>query len=120
MIPKRKKRAKMGLREPSQIRCQGHIQWIRGFPCSIELHGDHVCTGRIEAHHMREGSNGGVGLKCDDSTCVPLCSHAHQNFHSMGVDTFQTRYHIDLVKTSKVFWEWSPHGKIYRREREVK
>lgn len=113
MIPQRKKRVRMNVRESSVIRCPGHMKYVRGFSCSIENKNDHVCVGRMEAHHVREGSNGGVGLKPDDSTCVPLCGRAHQLGHSIGWQTFETRYQVDLKSIAKRLWLHSPHRAKY-------
>lgn len=114
--PQRRKREKMMVREPSQIRCQSHLKYVRGFMCAIEGRDGHVCVGKIEAHHMREGANGGIGMKPDDSTCVPLCSEGHRLFHTVGVDTFQARFKCDLVKLAADMWRSSPHRRKYELE----
>ena len=130
MIPKRLKRPKMGLREPSVIRCPGHMRWVRGFECSITgkeaewVDVDsrtiytmmHVCEGRIEAHHVREGSNGGVGLKPDDSTCVPLCATAHKRGHDGGWKTFEKEWRVDLTDIAERLWKQSPHRRAWEQK----
>ena len=118
MIPKRKKKPKMGLREPTAIKCAGHLQWVRGHECCVwgklEQLGDgyarhHSCEGKTEAHHVvSRGAGGG------DEQVVPLCSKAHADGHRMGWETFQKRYRVDLASTAADMWKQSPAGKRYR------
>jgi len=121
LIPKRKKRAKMGLRESTVIKCAGHLQWVRGHECLCAgkmdrvVVGDdyalvpHECFGKIEAHHVvSRGAGGG------DEQVVPLCSKAHADGHKMGWETFQKRYRVDLASTAAELWKLSPAGKRYR------
>lgn len=128
---KRRKRQRSGIRdEDGPIRCPGHLKWVRGHECAIanftpvgkSIHGKewsvpHVCIGRIEAHHVREGANGGTGLKPDDSTAVPLCAHAHKRGHDKGWETFQKEWGIHLPSIAAEFWRKSPHRLKYEKER---
>lgn len=125
MLPKRKQRERSGIRDnDGPIRCAGHLKWVRGHSCcldglSINVAGvrvPHACEGRIEAHHVREGANGGTGLKPDDSTAVPLCSKAHANGHTQGWSTFQGVWRVDLEATATDLWKASPHGVRYRQQ----
>lgn len=109
MILKRLKRAKMGVREPSKFRSPSHLKWVRGHSCCAA---SGACEGRVEAHHVREtvgGQGGGIGLKPDDSSAVPLCSFHHQFLHIGGVKTFQVTTHVDLVAIAAELWQRSPH-----------
>lgn len=115
MIPKRRKRESFGTREPAQIRSDGHLAWVRGHCCLIEGKADHFCQGKMEAHHVREGSNGGMGLKCDDSDAVPLCSVAHAIGHNIGWTTFQMRYGVKLPEAAAELWQKSPHRLKYQQ-----
>lgn len=126
----RRKRPKMGLRESTVIRCPGHLKWVRGHECCIagkqtgEQTEDgaiyviaHVCEGKIEAHHVREGDHGqGIGQKPDDSAAVPLCSLAHKRGHDKGWRTFETEWRVDLSSIAEQLWHRSPHGARYRRD----
>ena len=139
MIPKRRKRPKMGLRVSTVIRCPGHLKFVRGHECCIagiagrgyirDLPSDrpdviayrvsvvHECEGRIEAHHVREGDHGqGMGQKPDDSTAVPLCSQAHKRLHDMGSITFEREWRVDLNKIAEQLWKISPHRIAYERK----
>lgn len=123
MIPARKKRPKMNLRESTVIRCPGHLKWVRGHECCIAgkwrlvkddwgspSTDDHVCEGRIEAHHVREGDHGqGMGQKPDDSSSVPLCSKAHKRLHDKGSKTFEKEWRVDLSAIAAELWKHSPH-----------
>jgi hypothetical protein len=128
MILKRKQRVKMNVREPSVIRCPSHLKWVRGCECAVsgklQQLGDgyakhHTCEGKIEAHHVREGDHGqGMGQKPDDSTAVPLCSHAHKRGHDIGWQTFEKEWRVNLSSIAEALWKASPHGIKYRREHD--
>lgn len=105
----RRKRPKMGVREPSKVRSPGHLQWLRGHICAVNTL---ACNGRIEAHHVREtidGEAGGIGLKPDDSCAVPLCQFHHQSLHIGGTKTFQELHKIDLAAIAAAMWKRSPY-----------
>lgn len=113
MIPKRKSRPKMNVRQSDVIRCPQHLQWVRGHECSLAgkicvgplgtIVGRHQCGGRMEAHHAHSvGAGGG-----DDET-VSICSKGHRNLH----DGFT--FNVDLKAIAKQFWDLSPSGKKYR------
>lgn len=64
------------------IRDAKHLKFVGGLPCL-------VCDSEpTDAHHIRKGSDGGVGLKPSDSFTVPLCRAHHQDIHSKGEQTF--------------------------------
>jgi len=100
-VIKRRRRPKMGLREPSQIRCPAHLQFVRGHECCVKGFFGHVCKGKIEAHHVRLGTDGGIGLKPSDRWAVPLCVTAHKILHDGGQITFENRWNIDLKEIAE-------------------
>lgn len=126
MIPRRKKRPKMGLREATAIKCQAHLQWVRGHECLCSgkmdrvVIGDdyalvpHECVGKIEAHHVTSRGAGG-----GDEQVVPLCSKAHADGHRMGWETFQKRYSLPLTSIAFAMWKRSPAGRRYRLGKET-
>lgn len=134
-LPKRRKKPKMGLREAPQIRCPGHLKWIRGYPCSIQCMGpvlseaylmdsvlrmrgpDHECSGKIEAAHVRSGTDGGTALKPGDNFTIPLCSAAHREQHQIGEAAFEKRYGINMREIADKLWQLSPHGRRWRMGR---
>lgn len=119
MFLKRRKRERFNSREPEQIRSESHLQWVRGHECCIAGRPGHECRGRIESHHVREGSNGGMGLKCDDSEAVPLCADGHSLGHTMGWQSFQRAFLVNLPAIAADLWRRSPAGIKYRRAREM-
>lgn len=112
MIPKRRVRQKMGVRESERVRCSGHLAWTRGNRCLV----DAGCSGGMEAHHVRENGNAGTGLKPGDDAVVPLCAHHHAQVHNLGAQTFQRIHRCDLDKAAAANWQLSPHGRRYRAE----
>ncbi len=118
MIPQRRKREPMGIREPSRINCPGHLKFVRGFKCAAWASGEHECSGKMEAHHVRENLSGGMGIKPDDSEAVPLCSAAHSELHNSGAKTFEAKYKVDLSKIAADLWKVSSHGRTYRADRK--
>ncbi len=113
---KRRKPAKMGLRESSVIRCPSHLQYVRGMCCAIEGRNGHVCFGKIQAAHVRIGTNGGTSMKPGDNWTIPLCAGAHGEQHLIGEETFEKRYGIGMKKLAEEQWLLSPAGQRYRRE----
>lgn len=114
-LPKRRKPKPLGLREAPQIRCDAHLRWCRGFECLVAGKMDHVCFGKIQAHHVRKGTHTGMGQKPDDSGVVPLCATAHDEVHH-GHDTFEAKYGVNLAGVARELWRVSSHGKRYREQ----
>lgn len=107
---RRRKRSKMGVRCLSVIDCPGHMKWVRGHTCVIEGRGEHVCYGRMEAHHVvSRGAGGG------DEQVVPLCAHAHGDGHLRGWETFAKEFGVDLPAIAALFWKQSPHRLKYEQ-----
>lgn len=111
--PKRRRAVKMGVREPSVIRCAGHLQWVRGCVCLIG--NQHECGGKMEAHHVKIGGSGGMALTGGDDEAVPLCAKAHAELHQHGERTFAAKYGTgDLLLRARNHWRVSPAGIRYR------
>ena len=100
---------------------------MRGFRCALDgksrvlgegsngiLVQPHICSGKMHAHHCREGANGSMGKKPDDSTAVPLCEVAHAEIHNVGWRTFEARYGVDLSALAADIWRTSSHGIKWR------
>jgi len=107
----RKKTVKMGLRESPQVRSPGHLKFVRGFVCLAFGRAGHECDGKTEAHHVRNGTDGGTGLKPGDDFAIPLCGEARRSLHSHGETTFALRFGVDLVAHAARLWRISPHRK---------
>lgn len=106
-IPKRRKRQRADIRESPWWRSERHKKHVRGFDCSIKDKNGHVCQGRIEAAHDRDGTDGCGQRKPSDFHCFPLCSLAHGEQHTLGHESFDRKYGIKtkaitahMVKTS--------------------
>lgn len=115
---KRRKRDKMGVREPEQIRSWGHLAWVRGHECLLASKGWHKCDGKMEAHHIRVGNLAGLGLKPGDEHTVPLCSYAHRIVHDLGHESFEQSYGLKLEQIAADLWRRSPHRLKYERKQE--
>lgn len=106
MIPKRRKPEKLRLREAPQIRNASHLKWIRGHECSVK---GVSCFGRIEAAHVRTGTDGALSVKPSDCWTIPLCSFHHADQHRAGEAAFQRIFGIDMKKIAAEMWRASPH-----------
>lgn len=110
---KRRRKESMGLREPSVIRCPGHLAWVRGHQCAVT---NSFCSGRIEAAHVRIGTDGGTSMKPSDSWTLPLCSYHHRAQHQHGEATFAAHYKISMKQIAADLWRRSPHRIKYERK----
>ena len=113
-FPKRRRREKMGLRAPSQVRCAAHLKWVRGHDCAIAGRGDHLCEGKMEAAHVRAGTDAGVGLKPSDIWAIPLCARAHRYQHQVGEGAFGRWFGIDMKTIADGLARRSPHRKKWQ------
>ena len=85
-------------------RSPAHRAWIRGFACS-------ACgsTTAIECAHVRNGTDGGTGLKPSDEWCLALCKSCHSRQHQIGEKSFEKEAGIDLKAMAQAFLKASPH-----------
>jgi hypothetical protein len=107
MIPKRRKAQPLGLRQAPQLRSDAHLRWIRGHNCSCM--GSGGCDGKIEAAHVRSGTDGGMGVKPSDRYAIPLCGGHHREQHQIGEAPFEARHKISMRKIADALWAKSPH-----------
>ena len=115
---KRRKKQSMGLRDSGMIRSEGHLQFCRGFRCSIADKPGHKCEGKIEACHVRSGTDGGTSLKPSDCWVIPICSEGHKLQHQIGEAAFETRFGIDMKAIARKLWQVSSHRLKYERKQE--
>lgn len=99
-IKQKSGKAEKGKRSPA------HRAWVRGFACS-------ACgsTEAIECAHVRNGTDGGMGIKPSDKWCISLCKSCHSQQHQQGEETFQKAHGIDMKKLAMEFFRASPHRK---------
>ena len=87
-------RQNVGKRSPA------HRKWVRGHACC-------ACgsTAGIEAAHVREGTDGGMGMKPSDRWVISLCKGCHARQHSVG----EGNMGIDMNGLAEAFFKASPH-----------
>lgn len=107
-LPARRRPERMGLRTSPQVRCPAHLAWIRGHECAVN--GDD-CEGRIEAAHVRGGTDGGLGKKPGDNFVLPLCSYHHRMQHVVGEAEFERVFAINMKAIAEGLWRASPARK---------
>lgn len=90
--------------------CPKHLAWVRRLPCAVR---GSDCQGPVHAHHVRDQSGGGTGLKPADRWAVPLCGGPghHGELHQNGARTFEAKYQIDLRSLAVKLAAASPHIK---------
>ena len=111
-LPKRRKRERTKPL-PDRVRCPAHLQWVRGHECAAS---NEWCGGKIQAAHVRLGTDGAMGVKPGDNWAVPLCEVHHGGQHAVGEETFWRG--IDPKDLAAKLWMISPHGKRYRAEND--
>lgn len=114
-----RKRQPLGVRGEPQIRCPSHLAWVRRHECCIAGRNGHVCEGRIEAMHARNGTDGGMGVKPSDIWTIPGCSGAHHEQHQIGEPAFERKYRLSLREIAALLWQKSPHRLKAGRDRET-
>lgn len=94
MLPRKAKRSKMGVREPERRVFPTHRAFVRRHRCCVP-----GCAGApIEFAHAKTRGSGG-----HDAQGVSLCLAHHREQHTIGIETFQARYGIDLFAIAARF-----------------
>ena len=86
-------------------RSPAHRKWVRGHACS-------ACGSMtaIECAHVREGTDGGMGLKPSDWWTISLCKECHMLQHQIGEGSLVARHAMQPMKTlAREFIRKSPH-----------
>lgn len=118
MTPKRRTRPRMmAPKEDAPIRCQSHLKWVRGFACSCSEIDPAGCDGKIEAAHVRRGTDGGIGSKPGDNWTLPLCSGHHAEQHRIGEQSFEKKYRLSMKQIAERLWRLSPHRLRHERSK---
>ena len=85
--------------------CDAHRKWVRGHACSVP-----GCDNRrIEAAHVRVGTDGGTGLKPSDRFVIPLCGEHHAHQHNISEQRFEQLYRINMADIAAELARKSPH-----------
>ncbi|USI71641.1 DUF968 domain-containing protein [Sphingomonas morindae] len=90
----------------------GHLAWVRGHGCSVpgcQPDADRPGSDRIEAAHVRRGTDGGASLKPHDRWAISLCAHHHRRQHEVGEASFERETGIDMAALARAFAARSPH-----------
>jgi hypothetical protein len=84
--------------------CAAHRAWVRKHRCSVG-----GCRGLpIECAHVRNGTDGGLGIKPSDKWTISLCRSHHLEQHEIGEPAFEARYDLDLRALAREFALRSP------------
>lgn len=115
MILKRRSRQRSGIQRVPRKRFPQHRAWVRGFPCAAKDAPQTLvtveCGGPIEAAHVRNGTDGGMGEKPSDWWCLSLCQSHHRRQHLIGETEFERQYGINMRKIAEELASRSPHRK---------
>ena len=94
-----------------------HLAWLRKRPCLVADKPGHSCSGRMEAHHVNEGHQRGMGQRAPDYMAVPVCSAAHRAIHDAGHKTWQLRHGVNLLDAAAEYARRSPHRALWEAPR---
>ena len=91
-------------RKDAGKRSPAHRKWVRGHACS-------ACGSQtaIECAHVREGTDGGMGMKPSDRWTISLCAECHRKQHQWGEGTFERHHKINMKALAEAFAAKSPH-----------
>ena len=88
-IPRKPPRRTLG----GPARASRYRMWIRSLPCA-------ACGLEPGGEAAHTGSDGGLGLKASDYSCIPLCADCHRfgagAYHVIGRRQFERRRSIDI------------------------
>lgn len=99
-LPPKRVRPRSGIRDEETRRVyQTHRMFLRGHQCVVP----ECVEGPIEVSHIRNAANSGIGIKPRDDSATPMCRIHHMEYHSMGHETFQAKYKIDLYALAEEF-----------------
>jgi hypothetical protein len=89
--------------------CAAHRAWVRKHCCCVR-----GCRGLpIECAHVRNGTDGGLGLKPSDRWTISLCRSHHIEQHEIGEPAFEAKYELSLRELAREFAQRSPYfGKL--------
>lgn len=103
------------VREPNDRECPEHLADIRKLRCLVC---GPDCRGPVVPHHVRDGTDGGMGMKPSDRFVVPLCDGIHgvveghhQEGHRIGWKAWQAKHKVDLLAEANRLAAASPHIK---------
>lgn len=116
-----RKRKRVGYGKPSaQWRSHSYLQHVRTFECIAAGRGTVACEGKIQAHHVRAGTDGGAQHKPSDWWCVPLCALHHRLVDGINCsqEKFDRDHKLDSKAIAEGIWKRSPHYKRWLAEQK--
>lgn len=85
-----------------------HCDFVRDHECCVE-----GCPGRpIEVMHVRNGTDGGTGLKPSDRWTIPGCRAHHEEQHRIGEPSFERKYGLDMKDLARALVKASPARRV--------
>jgi hypothetical protein len=96
---------------PNPRRAAVHLAFIRDIGICIACGAE----GRCQAMHVRNGSDGGMGLKPSDKFTTPGCPSCHARQHKVGELTFWGELGIDPFDAACRLWTVSGDIEAGRR-----
>ena len=94
MLPSKRKRPRSGIERAPRRIYQTHRQFVRRHGCCVPN-----CQGLpIEFAHAKTRGSGG-----HDASGVSLCLVHHHEQHTLGIETFQAKYKVDLFALATEF-----------------
>lgn len=89
----------------NRVRSAAHLKWVRTFRCVVP-----GCDKTpIEAAHVRNYTDGGMGMKPGDDWTVSMCRDHHREQHRIGEIGFALGHGINLAALAQEFAVKSPH-----------
>jgi hypothetical protein len=92
------------VRESTVFRAPRFLQYARGFQCVCSEIDPSGCEGKIQAAHIRCGTDGGIGMKPSDRFVFPACEAHHAEQHRIGEKSFAGKYKLVLLQIADRLW----------------
>jgi hypothetical protein len=109
MIPRKRERPKMGVREATQKMWPRHRRFVKSHCCCVPgcqlvLQGIAI----MDFAHWRSAANAGMKQTPHDAFGLSLCRDHHNEQHSIGQPAFERKYGIDMRALALEFTRRSP------------
>lgn len=104
----RRKPLRSGIKRAPERRWRKHSQWVRGWCCVAFKSDPQGCDGKVEAAHVRTGTDGGMSEKPSDWWQVPMCARHHREQHQIGEPAFERKYGVDMKREALRLAKLSP------------
>lgn len=92
--------------KPKVYRSAEKLAWIRGHSCMMVGAADHFNCGPVPGFSETQAVHVKARRRFGDRWVIPGCPRHHNEQHSLGVETFQRKYKVDLMWSANWFHEW--------------